>query len=323
MALSLGAEGVSHLEAGHVQASANYRFLYADNGVIGENHDPTYKQRIGARLTINSIDVQATYAFTARYSATLTVPLFYGDLSDKISHDGTRHTTSASGLGDIRLVGNAWLLDPDRYKDGNISIGCGVKFPTGDDKASDTFYKKTGPEVRPVDQAIQPGDGGFGVQTELVAYQKVYERVYGYLSGFYLFNPRETNGAFTTTPYPFTGPNAAVRPLSVPDQYSARLGFSWIAWPEQSVTLSLGSRIDGIPPRDAIGGGGGFRRPGYAVYIEPGGSWTFWTKNTVNLFIPALVNANRQKNLYDDLYGTHGPGAFADFLVILSYTRQF
>jgi hypothetical protein len=43
----------------------------------------------------------------------------------------------------------------------------------------------------------------------------------------------------------------------------------------------------------------------------------------LNLFTPVLVTANRQKNIYDDRYGTHGPGAFADYLIIASFSRRF
>jgi hypothetical protein len=50
-------------------------------------------------------------------------------------------------------------------------------------KATDTFHKPTGPEIRPVDQAIQPGDGGWGVILELVGYQKIVHRLYGYVDG--------------------------------------------------------------------------------------------------------------------------------------------
>jgi hypothetical protein len=322
MALSLGAEGVTHLEAGQWQVSVNYRYLYADEGYIGDRVWPQYKDVIGGRISIHSIDLQATYAFSPRYSATLTMPLVHGELSSLFEHDGTRHTTSAGGLGDMRLVGNVWLFNPDKYHDGNISIGVGVKAPTGDEKATDTFYKRTGPEIRPVDMAIQPGDGGWGIHLEFSGYQKIFERLYGYLSGFYLINPREENSAFTSTPYPLAGPNAAVRNLSVPDQYLGRVGINYAIWPEEGLSLSFGGRVDGIPQRDLIGGSEGFRRPGYSVYVEPGVSWTHG-KNTFNLFTPVLLSANRERNIYDDRYGTHGPGAFADFLIIASFTRQF
>jgi hypothetical protein len=36
-----------------------------------------------------------------------------------------------------------------------------------------------------------------------------------------------------------------------------------------------------------------------------------------------MIYANRQKNIYDDRYGTHGPGAFADYLIITSFSRKF
>src|SRR5882762_1094718 len=249
MALSLGAEGVSHLEGGQWEASVNYRYLGSADGYIGDRVSPQYPQVIGAKIWIHSIDLQATYAFTPRFSISLTMPFIHGEVSSLIEHDGVRHTTSAGGLGDIRLVGNAWLLDPAKHKDGNISFGVGVKAPTGDEKATDTFYKSTGPEIRPVDIAIQPGDGGWGINLELVGYQKIIDRLYGYVSGFYLINPREQNSAFTSIPQ-----YGAVRNLSVPDQYLGRVGVTYAIWPDQGLSLSFGGRIDGIPPRDLIVG---------------------------------------------------------------------
>jgi hypothetical protein len=251
----------------------------------------------------------------------LTLPFVYGERSTVLDQGGSRHTTSAGGLADLRLVAYAWLLDPETPRRGNISFGFGVKAPTGDDEATDTFYKPTGPEVRPVDQAIQPGDGGWGIILELAAYQTIIERFYGYVSGYYLINPREENHTITTAPYP-AGPNGAVRNLSVPDQYSGRIGFGYPIWPKQQLSLSLGGRIDGVPPRDLVGGSEGFRRPGYAVSIEPGVSWSRHD-NAFNLFTPVMVYANRQKNIYDDRYGTHGPAAFADFVIIASFSHKF
>ncbi len=317
MALSLGAEGVSRLESGQWEASVNYRYLETSDGYVGDQVWPQYPKVIGARIWIQSIDVQATYAFNPRLSLSLTLPYVHGELSSLIEHNGVRHTTSAGGLGDIRLVVNTWLLAPEKHKFGNISLGIGVKAPTGDEKATDTFYKSTGPENRPVDIAIQPGDGGWGLDLELVGYQKIIDRLYGYVSGFYLINPREQNSAYTSIPQ-----YGAVRNLSVPDQYLGRVGLTYAIWPKQGLLLSFGGRIDGIPTRDLVGGSEGFRRPGYSVYVEPGVSWTR-AKNTFSLFTPVLMQANRQKNIYDDRYGGHGPGAFADFLIIASFTRRF
>ncbi len=224
-------------------------------------------------------------------------------------------------------------VDPEEYQDGNVSLGCGIKPPTGDWDASDTFYKSNGsetqsngsethPETRPVGVTIQPGDGGWGVPLELLAYQKVYDRLYGYLSGFYLINPRNRNGTLTTID--FYGKR---QKNSVPDQYQARAGFSYTVWPEQQLSVSLGVRIDGIPPNDFIGSSGGFRLPGYSVDFEPGVSWTYG-KNTFNIFTPVLMAANKQKSTLDhqnEDYPNRGriPAAFADWLLITSYSRRF
>ena len=117
-------------------------------------------------------------------------------------------------------------------------------------------------------------------------------------------------------------PNGTIRNLSVPDQYSGRAGVGYTIWPEQGLSLSLGGRIDGVPTRDLVGGSEGFRRPGYSVSIEPGVSWNPGA-NRFSLLTPVMVHANRQKNIYDNRYGTHGPAAFADFVIIASFSRQF
>lgn len=308
------------LEGNQWEGSLTYRYLATGKGYIGDkvwaNSDA-----IVARTWVHSFDVEATYAITPRYRVSLTLPFTHSERSSVLDHDGTRHTTRAGGLGDARIVGHAWLLDPSEERNGNISFGIGVKAPTGDAEATDTFYKPTGPEIRPVDQAIQPGDGGWGIQLELMAYQKIVEGLYGYVSGAYLINPREQNDAYTTTPYP-TGPSGAVRQLSVPDQYVGRAGVSYEVWPTKGIAVSFGGRIDGVPTRDLVGGSEGFRRPGYAISVEPGVSWRH-RSNSINLFTPVMVMANRQKNIYDDRYGTHGAAAFADFLIIASYSHRF
>jgi len=312
----------SHLEGGQWEVSITYRYLETAKGYIGDEIWPN-SDEIVARTRVDSLDLQTTYAFTPRYSVSLTVPFVYGVRSSVLDHDGTRHTTRAEGLGDIRLVAHSWLLDPEKLPNGNISVGIGFKAPTGDENATDTFYKPTGPENRSVDPAIQPGDGGWGVHLEIAGFQKIIDRLFGYMSGIYLINPREENHAITTGFYPPPpNPNAAVRRLSVPDQYVGRIGLSYALWQEQGLAVSLGGRVDGIPTRDLIGGSEGFRRPGFSIAVEPGVSWTRG-QNTFSVYTPVMVYANRQKNIYDDRYNTHGPAAFADFLIFTSFSRRF
>ncbi len=320
MALSLSAEGISYLEPGHWQTTMAYRWLNGDEGFVGDQVDPTYKSTIGAQININSFDVQATYAFTKRFSMSLTLPIVHGSVSSFRDHENDgihRHTMRAAGVGDFRVTGNLWLLDPDRHRDGNVSVSVGVKTPSGASEARDTAYRPTGAVVIPVDIAIQPGDSGWGLVVESVAYAKISSRLYSYGAGFYMFNPREQNDAVTTVPV-----YGQYRNLSVPDQYLVRAGLNFAAAPEHGLSVSLGGRIDGIPERDVIGGSGGFRRPGLTAYIEPGLSFTRRT-NTFSVFTPVAAYRNRERNVYDDQFGGHGPGAFAKFLIIASVTRRF
>ena len=317
MALSLGPDGVSQLQPGQWQAGLNLRYLYADEGWRGTHPWPEYRTIVGNEITIISTDLQATYAFSSRVSATLTLPFMYGQTSNFAEHDGTRHVVKAGGLGDIRVVGNAWLFNPESHPTGNLSVGLGLKAPTGNEAATDVYHKPAGPQVRPVDVSIQPGDGGWGVMLEVAGFRKFRGRIYGYMNGYYLISPREQNKAYT--PVPIYG---QVRNNSVADQYLARVGLSCALPVARGLTLSVDGRINGIPRHDLVGGSEGFRRPGYAIYVEPGLSWT-GERTTFGLFVPLRVDANRQKNVYDVRNNGIGGGAFASSLVVISLARTF
>ncbi|HEY4989409.1 MAG TPA: hypothetical protein VII09_06355 [Opitutaceae bacterium] len=317
MALSLGPDGVTPMQAGEWELGVSVRYLYADEGWLGTNRWRPYSTIVGNQITEVSTDFQATYAFNPRFGLTLTVPYEYGQNSDYIEHDGTRHMVSAQGIGDVRLVGSVWLFDPATHESGNISLGIGFKAPTGDDDATGIFYKPTGPEVRPVDIAIQPGDGGWGIQLEAAAYRKFADWLYGYANGYYLLNPREENDAYTTIPV-----YGQILQNSVPDQYLFRTGLTVTKWPLRHLATSLGLRVNGIPTRDLIGGSAGFRRPGYVTYAEPGLTWTS-NKDTLSLYVPIRLDANRTRNIYDEQNNRDGAGAFASYLIVTSYSHRY
>jgi hypothetical protein len=319
MSLSLTAEGISYLQTGQWDASVSYRFLHAERMFIGDQEHPELQNPNGPRIDIHSVDMIATYAFTRRSSVTLTLPFVYAHISSVAGHaDGMRHETSAGGLADLRLVGNFWLLDPAKHQSGNISLGAGVKAPTGDERAVDSYYRPTGVELVPVDQSIQPGDGGWGLVLEMQAFQRIFTNTFVYASGSYLINPREQNG--TRPRVAGLGPDERFN--SVPDQYTARLGVSQAIWPAKGLALSLGGRIDGLPVHDAIGGDKGLRRPGYTVYLEPGLNWTHGNYNFA-LSGPIALYRNRLSSVPEQERGTQGAGSIADFLITASLTRRF
>ena len=276
---------------------------------------------------VDAFDVSATYAITKRLSLTLEIPFQYGSRTNSGEHDGVHvHTMRAAGMGDLRLSANFLLLNPDKHPNQNISLELGVKAPTGDDAASDYSFRATGPVLRPVDSAIQPGDGGWGVFLSGNAFAKVFKNTYAYASGLYLSNPREFNGVQTVIgDLPaFTGGDKGEAYNSVPDQFVTRAGLTGAIWPAAGVSASLGARWEGIPSHDLIGGSDGYRIPGYSVSIEPGISISRG-RDFLGLTAPVAVYRRGLPAVPD--VRTHSPFAglasFADFQINLTYSHLF
>ncbi len=316
------------------QASVAYRYLYADRYFQGNDelsHMPGMSPGQQVINEIHSFDLLLSYTFNGRLTLTLDVPIVYGERRSREEHLGMdridlpHFETSASGLGDIRLTADYWLLNPETHHHGNIALGFGVKMPTGEDDATDTFHHPAGPVRQPVDQAIQPGDGGWGIIVQLQAYQRVADRLNFYANGFYLMNPREDNGTPRVPvvmgggPMP-TGPDSV---NSVPDQYLARAGFEFSLWPRGGLSISIGGRMEGIPRSDLIGGEDGFRRPGYTISVEPGLNWVY-ERHAFSLTAPVALERNRQRSTTDrDLHREMYPGSFADWTLFASYSFRF
>src|SRR2546422_8658282 len=111
-------------------------------------------------------------------------------MQSRLYADSARHAVTAVGLGDLSLVGSRWLFGP-RNHTGNIALGLGVKAPTGTHKATDDYFLAGGTSIQyPVDQSIEPGDGGWGVILQLQAYRRAFHNAIAYLTGSYLINPR-------------------------------------------------------------------------------------------------------------------------------------
>jgi hypothetical protein len=225
-------------------------------------------------------------------------------------------------VGDVVLSGQRLLWKPAEHPSGNVAFGVGVKFPTGRDDVEDTRERLVDGErvatVETVDQSIQPGDGGLGVVLNVSGYQSLFGdhgAVYG--AATYLVNPRGTNGV------PTFRNNLGEEEMSVADQYVARAGVSYAAPSWKGLAASLGGRAEGVPVEDLVGDSDGFRRPGYAVSVEPGLSFARG-RHTVALSVPIALYRNRQRSVPDRLEpGRQGDAAFADYVVFLGYWRRF
>ena len=268
-----------------------------------------------------------TRIFNNRWSLTADIP--FADNSRSQVAGSTRFATHSAGLGDISVTGLYWLFDPSKATKGNIQVGMGIKFATGNSNYQDYFLNaSTGTKVlAPVDQSIQLGDGGTGVSLDINTYYNFTHSFGLYGNFFYLANPRDVNGTATSTTSPASATKIAVTSdvESVPDQYLIRIGADLAV---KKFNFSLGVRDDCLPVRDLFGNSDGFRRPGYILSAEPGITYSF--KNiAIYAYVPIAIIRDRTQSVPDirqtELTGvyTHGDAAFADYVVNLGITVKF
>lgn len=330
----------SLLTKGQWQASANYRYFRSYKHFRG-SHEEKERVELGTEVInlTHALDLGLSYSLSNRLSVSATLPIISYDRSSLYEHYGNSTTanpeqkrfhTGAFGIGDLRLSGAYWLLNPEKHTKTNISVGVGIKLPTGNENVNDEFHKRKATDgtdsivVKPVDQSIQLGDGGVGVSLEVQAFTSLSERFLLYFSGFYMSNPRETNKTLTRGGTVATGePLTAYH--SVADQMAGRLGVNYVVWPAKGLAINAGGRMEGVPAKDLIGGSEGFRRPGYVVSAEPGLS--FQRRNTFVTFnVPVALYRNRVKSVFDlaDPTGQrHGDAAFADYSINIGLTWRF
>tara|TARA_R110002051_G_scaffold55112_3_gene102951 strand:+ start:8760 stop:9896 length:1137 start_codon:yes stop_codon:yes gene_type:complete len=318
------------LNKGDIQLGLNYRYFKSYRHFRGTHEEP---DRITNNTEVinfsHSTDFFLTYGISNRVYTSITIPTVFNSRSSLYEHGrNERNTTFSRGLGDIRLGVGWWLLPLETNPNGNIALGLGIKLPTGNYNASDIFYNvgsNNEPQTRPVDQSIQPGDGGFGITADFQWYQKLTNGLFSYASGFYLLNPRETNGirTFRETLSPLLE-NESI--MSVPDQYSARTGLSYSI--SSTISSSLGARFDCVPVKDLIGGNEGFRRPGNVLSIDPG---IGFNKNnfSLNLNVPFAIRRERPQSITDIQTEIqtgnprHGDAAFADYVINFAVSYRF
>lgn len=315
------------------RVSVAHRWFESDRHFRG-THEEKNRRAEGSEVINDShyLDLSLAYAISPRLNVTITVPFVSHDRSSVVRNSEReillRYHTQASGLGDIRAEVAGWLWDPATHPRGNILIGAGLELPSGDEDVRDTFSAfdaATGQIIaveRTVDQSIQPGDGGFGIPLSVHAYRQLGAGFTGFVSGVYQITPEEKNGVPTFRSNPFESE------MSIADTYLVRVGVEYASTAAPGWTFSLALRGEGVPVRDLIGGSDGFRRPGYAVSVEPGvafqrGQWT------ARLYVPLAVHVNRRQSIPDkqrsDQLGTysHGDAAFADYSILSSVGFSF
>jgi hypothetical protein len=214
---------------------------------------------------------------------------------------------------------------------GNIQVGLGIKFATGNYHTEDYFYDDpNNPNAKvlaPVNVAIQLGDGGTGITTQLNAFYLFNKTVGVYGNFFYLISPTNVNGVASWPP----GLPQATDPLqheitndvnSVPDNYTMRAGANFTV--DQFVGTA-GLRYEGAPAHDLIGQDDGLRRVGHIFSVEPGLQYKM-KKSVLYTFVTIPVERETIQTVPDEratqITGVYTitPGHFANYLVFIGYS---
>lgn len=310
------------------ELNLNNRYFKSYKHFVGTDEQ---KERVEKKTNVINhayeLDITVTRNLNSRMSIAATLPILAFSRTSLYEHYQTeRYKTGSFGIGDARISVYRWMLDPAKKKyKGNIQLGLGIKLPTGNYNYQDYFYKKADSTVlAPVDQSIQPGDGGTGISFEMNGFYNFNRKVGVYTSFFYLANPREVNGTSTTRGgvASATAKKYNTDVMSVPDLFMIRGGASYTF---KKFNFSGGVRMEGLPSSDLVGGNRGFRRPGYIISGEP--SITYLRKRTsFNLAVPFALKRNRTQSDSDKRRttdtGVHqqGDAAFADYLINVGLT---
>ncbi len=301
-------------------------------------------QRVAEQTDVRNfsrtLDISLVRKINEQWSIGVDLPLVYNERSSLYEHvSGTkgnpRYSTYSQGIGDVRITAYKWILAPKQGSKGNLLGGIGIKLPTGNYKATDQFhYSTTATREGPVDQSIQPGDGGWGLTLELNGFRAIDNTWSLYGNAYYLINPMGNNGVSTlrgvaiATP-PTASQAAAIKytsnVMSVPDQYLLRAGTNWT---KEAVTISLGARYECVPASDLIGDNTGFRRPGSVLALEPGANYSYKSLNFY-LYTPIALKRERPQSYPDVLKSndtkvfSRGDAAFADYSISVGVGYKF
>jgi hypothetical protein len=313
-----------YLPPGDWQISVGYRWQYSFRPYIG-TEEQVERRRLGtvSENRIHLFDIGVSYGLNHRLSLSASIPFVFASRTRPGNVDRLMGIPNAPdqvfksvGFGDVSLSARTWLARPPAENRQNVSIGFGVKLPTGKKNVSDWVNTPNGRVKKIVDPSIQLGDGGIGFTIDVLAF-KTFKHFTLSGSAVYLFNPRNTNGVPALYR---TRLSEAV--LSVADQYLARVGVSVPVRRVKGMAIYFGGRLEGVPAHDVFGKSDGFRRPGNATSIDPGFFYSR-KRETWSLSIPIVVRRERTRSVPESRENFQDAAAFADVLVLVGYSRRF
>jgi hypothetical protein len=302
-----------YLKKGDWEFGIGYRHQFSYIHFVGPT-EQTYRTQLGTQVEnkINLENLSATYQFSNRFSITADVPLL----------TASRHTNNSpiiytsAGIGDASILVQGWVWDPTERTNGNLQFGLGVLFPTGKDNVQNTVSANGVTQTVNVDYSIQPGQGAWGIPLTWVAY-KNWRSSQFYFNGSYTMMTQDLGARRNNNNNPLT----LTQFNAVTDQYLMEGGIAHPLHSVRGLAVLFGPRMEGVPARNLlpVGDNLGFRRPGFAVSLEPGIQYAK-NGNMVSVTIARAIYRDRTHSVPDTLTGGHGDAAFANWVWLATYT---
>jgi hypothetical protein len=320
--LPTGEGGV--LEPGHFQITIGERHQYSYQHYVGDVYQEYRAQAKSQVLNrINLITTNLTYQVTPRVSVEIDMPWLFATRRGQSSPI----KYSSTGLGDTIIGANAWVRNPQHAPHNNFSAGLGLLMPTGNDDVQNTVNTNTtgtGAPVEvtaPVDYSIQPGNGGWGMVMQWSGYQRLSKSLIFYTDGDYIATQGGTNGVQRGATLSTTQPLNNY--VAISDQYLLEAGVSFPIPGVKGLSATVGPRDEGVPAKNLFpNSNDGFRRPGFAVTAGPGAQYSRG-RNILTAGVYKAVHRDRTVSHPDEVYGSHGDAAFAQYVWLASLTHRF
>ncbi len=265
-----------------------------------------------------ALDLEASYGVSRQLDVTLDAPVTLNYHWSTVVA-GTRYEDTARGLDDMTLSVHRWLFDCTKHTDQNISLGLGVRMPTGNANAQWPFPNSLGQDIteRAVFTGAQLGSGAWGLFPIIEGFKQFrYLTIFG--TGSYLFSLRGQNNTYSfgaaINPNGPTAVPANIRYNSTPDSYFVHTGLAApIPIPRvKGLSALFAGRIVGVPVHNVFGPTTGFRQPGFLVTVEPGVNLD--TKlATYSFSVPLRVAQEVESSL-----GSPRASDFAQHLILVS-----
>lgn len=310
-----------YLQPGHWELTIGYRHQYSFRHYVGSEYQ-VYREVEGSnvRNRVNLMGADLTYQITRRWSADIDVPFEFASRHAFNSARGRITDQGTSGMGDISAAIHRWMWDPKDNSSHNIELGIGLEMPTGQDDIANRYSKSVGaaPTDNIADYSVQPGIGVWGIPISWVSFQTLGPQVQVYFNGSYLATLQESNGVPTGHSDPLT---AFVSPG---DEYLMQAGISYSFKSVHGLSLTFGPRDEGVRSHDLFTDNIGWRRPGFAISLEPGFQYLFnHGSDLITGSIARAMYRNRTRSVPDTIEGGHGDAAFADYVWLASFVHRF